>query len=354
MRLTALATALIALLPLTAAGQRVADVGEAAPQAPRLVLLDSLLSGDLSPASGASAPRVVPVWTSQDGRILTAVAMDGGSNVYLAPLSPQISSALDWRLVHASALVTSELRLDDGQRLRAAIGLGQQTESAMQPAWQAECLGVPGWLGNLSSTCATPASLALHRRAGEISAGWSDGPLSVDLAYGFSWLDNPHLSVAAGALGSSVLPLFPAGSALPTLVLPGALGRVDSSSELGARGRWDLGGNYGIDLGASMGHLRLLPDAEGNRNSYSQAALSLGLDRGPFSGNITGRLFTPQQPSVGALQRYTSIDLGVTWRTPWQGELRVGTQNLWTTPPVTGDEAENQARVPYVQYHQDL
>jgi hypothetical protein len=352
MRLTALPLALLALLPLTAAGQRVAEVSEAAAQAPRLVLLDSLLGTDLSPAS---APRVVPVWTSQDGRILTAVAMNGGSNIYLAPLSPQISSALDWRLVHASALVASELRLDDGQRLRAAIGLGEQIETGMQPTWQAECLGVPSWLGNLSTACASaPSSLSLHRRAGEISAGWSDGPLSLDLAYGFSWLDNNHLAVAAGALGSSVLPLFPAGSALPTLVLPNTLGRLDSSTELGARGRWELGTNYGIDLGASMGHLRLLPDAEGNRNSFSQAALSLGLDRGPFSGNITGRLLTPQQPGVGSLQRFTSIDLGVTWRTPWQGELRVGTQNLWTTPPVSGEEAENQARVPYVQYHQDL
>ena len=353
-----LAIALIALLPLSAAAQRVVDTGELT-QAPRLVLLDSLLDRDLGASSASAAPHVVPVWTSQDGRILTAVAMDSSANVYLAPLSPQVSSALDWRLVDASALLASELRLDGGQRLHASIGVGERTQLALDDSSaQPACLGVPNWLGNLSPSCASGTSgAALHWRSGEVSAGFSSGPLSLDLAYGFSWLDgNRHsLSVAAGAVGSSVLPFFGGGASLPTLVIPNAaLGQLESGSQIGARGRWDLGANSGIDLGASIGHLHFLPDAEGGRNNYSQAALSLGLDRGPFSGNITGRLLTPQQPLVGAPQRWTSIDLGVTWRTPWQGELSIGTQNLWTTPPTTAEEAENQARVPYVQYHQDL
>ena len=120
------------------------------------------------------------------------------------------------------------------------------------------------------------------------------------------------------------------------------------------RGRWDLGATAGIGVGASVGRIRLLPDAEGNRGSYNQTALSLGLDRGAFSGNITGRLLNPQQPIAGALPRWSSIDLGVTWRTPWQGELTYGAQNLWTTPPAADDKTDAQARVPYVQYHQDL
>ena len=77
-------------------------------------------------------------------------------------------------------------------------------------------------------------------------------------------------------------------------------------------------------------------------------------ETGSLSGNITGRLNNPLQPLPGTLQRWTSIDLGVTWRTPWQGELSVGAQNLWSTPSPPGDEADAQARVPYVQYHQDL
>jgi hypothetical protein len=56
-------------------------------------------------------------------------------------------------------------------------------------------------------------------------------------------------------------------------------------------------------------------------------------------------------------RRWNSIDLGVTWRLPWQGSLSVGAQNLWSsgTPANTpmGPEPD-QSRTPYVQYHQDL
>jgi hypothetical protein len=295
---------------------------------------------------------------SPDGRVLTAVAMGSSANVYLAPLSPQVSSALDFRLANASALLLSEFRLDDGQHWRASVGLSEHTPLALEAldARDGNCLGVPSWLG--SPACSTLGASLPSWHSGEVSAGWSQGPLSVDLAYGVSWLDGSRrgLGLAADTIGASVLPLFGASaSSLPTLVLPGsALGQWQSASQLGAHGRWDLGPVGGIDLGASIGHLRLLPDGEGNRTSFSQAALSLGLDRGPFSGNITGRLLTPQQALPGSPQRWTSIDLGVTWRTPWQGELSIGTQNLWTTPPPSGEDGETPSRVPYVQYHQDL
>jgi hypothetical protein len=232
------------------------------------------------------------------------------------------------------------------------------SEQALQAAANADnsCIGVPAWLG-AASACGHGNTDIARLHAGEVSAGWSGGSLSVDVAYSLSWLDRGRdsLSLAAGAIGSSVMPLFTAGSNLPTLVLPASRADSFSASELvGARGRWELGPGDGLDLGASIGRVRLLPDADGNRNSYSQAALSLGLDHGAFSGNITGRLLNPLQPVTGSLPRWTSIDLGVTWRTPWQGELSIGAQNLWANPPAPHDEADAQARVPYVQYHQDL
>ncbi|WP_336884799.1 hypothetical protein [Frateuria defendens] len=152
----------------------------------------------------------------------------------------------------------------------------------------------------------------------------------------------------------------------PTLprVLPGAapgpngLADFDSSTQLNARGRLALDGRSGIDLGASVGRIRLLPGNALGLTSLDQKALSFGIDHGPLSGAIVGRTMQPTLPGgLNADRRWNSIDLGVTWRLPWQGSLSIGAQNLWSsggsvnTP--SGPEPD-QSRTPYVQYHQDL
>jgi hypothetical protein len=57
-------------------------------------------------------------------------------------------------------------------------------------------------------------------------------------------------------------------------------------------------------------------------------------------------------------RRWNSIDLGVTWRLPWQGSLSFGAQNIWSSGNATntpaGPPQPDQSRTPYVQYHQDL
>jgi hypothetical protein len=156
--------------------------------------------------------------------------------------------------------------------------------------------------------------------------------------------------------------------ALPR-VLPGAVTGVngltdfDSSTQLNARGRFALNNNSGVLLGASMGRIRLLPGNLLGLNTLDQKALSFGIDHGPISGSIIGRTMQPE-PGLGvpssftADRRWNSIDLGVTWRLPWQGSLSFGAQNLWssgngTNTPV-GPPEPDQSRTPYVQYHQDL
>ena len=88
--------------------------------------------------------------------------------------------------------------------------------------------------------------------------------------------------------------------------------------------------------------------------------MTFGLHYGDFSGNVTGRVLGPNDNFNGA-SRWTGLDIGLSWRTPWQGQLSIGTQNLWSsgalpaiTDPVAREVDANQARVPYVQYHQDL
>lgn len=348
----ALALALLSLLPLPAAAQAVGDAGTV-----RLLLLDDLLTTPLAPqGSRANSAHVVPVWVSADGRVAATLAV-GGASVSLTPPSPQITSALDWRLVDASALLRSELRVGNGsQQLHAALDLAQQSalSTGAGDFGGAACFGVPQWLGGLRSGC--PAETVTTWRGGNVSAGWSAGPVSVDLLYDVGWLDGGRtgLTAATSALGSTVLPLLGGRHGLPALVLPGMLGLADSRAQWGAVGRWELSPSDSLGLGASVGRIRLLPDADGLRGGYNQTALSLGLNHGSLSGNITGRVYSPLQATPGASQRWTGLDLGVTWRTPWQAELSLGAQNLWSTPTPAGEEAEAQARVPYVQYHQDL
>ena len=353
MNLRPLALAALCLLPLPTVAQVVGDGTTG-----RLVLLDDLLRrGGAASGPQVSASRVVPVWISADGRIATALAI-GNEGVSLTPPSPQITSALDWRLVDASALLRSELRLGTGaQRLRASAGLGQQALLDPSAVAGAACFGVPHWLGTPTAmdACTGTPEGAHAWHTGSLSAGWSNGPLSLDLVYDLGWLQGARsgLAAVASAPGLSVLPWPVSGSALPSLVLPGGYGLAGSREQWGALGHWEVTPGNAIDLGASLGRIRLLPEADGVRG-FSQTALSLGLNHGSLSGNITGRLNNPLQPLPGTLQRWTSIDLGVTWRTPWQGELSVGAQNLWSTPSPPGDEADAQARVPYVQYRQDL
>jgi hypothetical protein len=154
-------------------------------------------------------------------------------------------------------------------------------------------------------------------------------------------------------------------------VLPGALTGVngltdfDNSTQLNAKGRLALGGNSGVALGASMGRIRLLPGNLLGLSTLDQKALSFGIDHGPVSGSIIGRSMQPEVNNAGMPnsgfypdRRWNSIDLGVTWRLPWQGSLSFGAQNVWSSGNATntpaGPPQPDQSRTPYVQYHQDL
>ncbi|GLQ92612.1 hypothetical protein [Dyella acidisoli] len=152
-------------------------------------------------------------------------------------------------------------------------------------------------------------------------------------------------------------------------VLPGAVPGVnglsdfDSSTQLNARGRFALSGNSGVLLGASMGRIHLLPGNQLGLNALDQKALSFGVEHGSVSTSIVGRTMYPEPGAavpgmLNAERRWNSIDLGVTWRLPWQGSLSFGAQNLWSSGNAVstpaGPPEPDQSRTPYVQYHQDL
>lgn len=338
-----------ALVPFAAPAQYV--VPDTA-QAEQKAVIDRLL------ALGANneASHLVPMWSTPDGRILIAVAQSSPPQAPIAPASPQVNSALDWRLVDATTLLDGRIgvRLSDQTGLRGGLSLAPL--ALAEPPLPLNC-AQNSYLSVADPDC----SLATSSRrdnwyAGNLGMSWSGADFGIDLGLALSWLE-PALPRSLMPALSSALPSIaaPGASGLPQLVIPAhSLGRFSDSAQFGARGSWYFSPNQSLDLGASIGRIRLSPDVGGARPLYQQTALSLGLGSSVLSANITGRFHSPVHPLGSDTQSWTGIDLGVTWHTPWRAELSIGAQNLIANPPLSGNEASNQARTPYVQYQQDL
>lgn len=342
--------ALTVLLPLAATAQYIVPEADEAGQK---AILDSLLASGPNPES----TRLVPMWSTPDGRLLVAVAQSRMPLSPIAPASPQVGSALDWRLIDATSLLDGRLgvRLSDQTSLHGGISLAPLTLS--EPSLALDCRAAGSYLNIATPDCSRQRQAGGHWYGGNLGASWTGGHFGIDLGLALSWLE-PALPRSLVPALSSALPAVtvPGNSNLPRLVIPAhSLGRFSDSAQFGARGSWYFGGNQSIDLGASIGRIRLSPDLAGSRPLWQQKAVSLGLGSETVSASITGRIYSPLRSALSAdSQRWTGIDLGLTWHTPWQAELSIGAQNVLASPPLTGSDANSQARTPYVQYQQDL
>jgi len=307
-------------------------------------LADQLLKQ--APAQVAEiAPGVVlPLWRSPDGRLLAIVA--SSSQQQWTPLrarAPLFNSALDFRVVDASTFLYSGLRYELPNGLHAGAALVQH--QLQMPGCVAAQPGVRG------SLC-VQNRVAGGVMGGEVNAGFSRGAAGVNIALGLS-------RPAGGSLlgGTPTLaPLYGAYMAEPLGGLP--LGLLGTSTTLRAQGHMMLGETR-LELGAGYGQLQPRSDLPLAFSGLTERSLSFGVDRGSISGLITGRVLQPNAligiPG-GPYQHWSTIDLGITWRLPWQGALSVGAQNLWSfgSPPAIAGQPADASRIPYVQYHQDL
>ena len=307
-------------------------------------LADQLLKQ--APAQVAEiAPGVVlPLWRSPDGRLLAIVA--SSSTQQWTPLrarAPLFNSALDFRVVDASTFLYSGLRYDlpNGMHVGAAL-VQHQLQTPGCVAAQ------PGVRGSLCvQNHATGGVMG-----GEVNTGFSRGAAGVNIALGLSRPSGGSLPGGTPTLA----PLYGAYMAEPLSGLP--LGLLGTSTTLRAQGHM-MFGETRLELGAGYGELQPRSDLPLAFSGLTERSLSFGVDRGSISGVITGRVLQPNAligiPG-GTYQHWSTIDLGITWRLPWQGALSVGTQNLWSfgTPPVIAGQPADASRIPYVQYHQDL
>ena len=96
-------------------------------------------------------------------------------------------------------------------------------------------------------------------------------------------------------------------------------------------------------------------------NSPDIGRVQFSLAYGDFSADMATQMIRKGIESVSPW--WSSMDLGVSWRTPWSGIISVGARNLFTSgdPPRLGNspvaeanEADAFSRTPYVRYEQDF
>lgn len=111
-----------------------------------------------------------------------------------------------------------------------------------------------------------------------------------------------------------------------------------------------------VSIAGTMAKAQLIPSGDvpaGLADNWDSKTLSLGGGYGAFGASIIGHVVnTPGQ------QEWQGLGVGLTWRTPWSGQLTVGADNLVTRgknpfSPST-DGKQDEGAIPYVRYEQDL
>lgn len=338
-----LATLLIATMPLTGVAQSLAPNG--------LPFDGSRLQPVIDNLAAPADIRGIPLWGTPDGRVLAMVSANSGGYPAL-PKSPQIAGAPEWRLIDVTSAVSASVLTRINDKASVHFDLGRTTLLSPLPA--------PG---------CTPAQVACANAAlgvgGALRMGldWLAGDdFSVDLSYGLSWLRRNNSLPTERAI-----PVFDSlaglgNPALPGLVIPGVELANAQSASINALGRLRVGDEQSLDFGASLSRIQLSIPGSAPLTSLNQAAVSFGLEYGSFTGTLTTHVLgtTDVIGPASANSRLAGLDVGISWRTPWRGMFSVGAQNLWSTGnlplalPANREADPSQARVPYVQYHQDL
>jgi hypothetical protein len=157
-----------------------------------------------------------------------------------------------------------------------------------------------------------------------------------------------RLGVSSGA-GRDTLPGW--------LLASGASSARLEQNDLTLFAEKSIGRDGVVSIGGTTAKARLVPAADlpaGLADRWNTSSLSLGGGIGAFSANIVGRVVDVP----GSSGKWEGLGLGVTWRTPWSGQLTVGAENVVTrgkNPFSPSDSTRNDdGTVPYVRYEQDL
>ena len=250
----------------------------------------------------------LPIWNN-DGKV---------EAVLLLEPTGQAEAGARWRLGRNS--LTTAFGLESGD----ALGLVCNRKA-----------GVVGSIGNLASHC----MLA--------TLGDDDDDTSSQRVSASAVLNRPggKLGLSAGT-GRDTLPAW--------LSSGRGTGRVEQN-DLAVFGQKNIGREGFVSIGGAVAKATLVPasDLPALADRWNSRSLSVGGGYGPFSANIVGRVVdVPGQPG-----KFEGLGVGLTWRTPWSGQLTVGAENVITrgkNPFSLTNENADEGTVPYVRYEQDL
>jgi len=250
----------------------------------------------------------LPIWNN-DGKV---------EAVLLLEPTGQAEAGARWRLGRNS--LTTAFGLESGDEL----GLVCNRKA-----------GVVGNIGNLASHC----MLA--------TLGDDDDATTSQRVSASAVLSRPggKLGLSAGT-GRDTLPAW--------LSSGRGTGRVEQN-DLTVFGQKNIGREGFVSIGGAVAKATLVPasDLPALADRWNSRSLTVGGGYGPFSANIIGRVIdVPGQPG-----KFEGLGLGLTWRTPWSGQLTVGAENVVTrgkNPFSLTNENADEGTVPYVRYEQDL
>jgi hypothetical protein len=143
---------------------------------------------------------------------------------------------------------------------------------------------------------------------------------------------------------------------LPAWLTPGAWGATRyNQRDVSLFAEKSLGNLGYVSVGGAVARARLVPATEVPQlaDQWNSRSLSIGGGYGNFSANVIGRVVNvPGESDV-----WKGLGLGLTWRTPWNGQLSIGADNVITrgrNPLTPAGINSDEGTVPYVRYQQDL
>ena len=258
------------------------------------------------PAAAKRDPAVLPVWNNTSGKV---------EAVLLLEPTGEASAGARWRL--GSNTLGAAFGLESGDSLGLVC--------SRHP-------GLSSSIGSLISNCAVAEMIGDQNN--------SDGSQRVSASASMS-RPGGRLGLSAGTGRDS----------LPAWLTSNAGGRVEQN-DLAVFGQKNFGREGYVRIGGAVARARLVPiaDLPAIADRWNSKSLSVGGGYGAFSANIVGRVIdAPGQP------KWEGLGLGLTWRTPWSGQLTVGADNVVTRGKNPFSPAnDSEGTIPYVRYEQDL
>jgi hypothetical protein len=210
----------------------------------------------------------------------------------------------------------------------------------------------------LTPVCSTGSAPRCEPLVGVVGAARSNDHVAVNARYQLGPVQlNAGAFHADRAYTQMLNPYLPFPSS-PTLTLLNGSGKQIGVNLTGTIGSG--AGTFGMGLALAKTPISLLPTPQSYplRNAQlNEGNLNLNWIGGAFGTQLSTRILELS----GSNRVWGGIDLGLTWRTPWQGTLTFGAKNLVVSgkPPAYLDpesaaDAVEQDRVPYVRYEQDL